>query len=168
MPAYPRKQIVADDEVGLYHCSNRCVRRAFLCGVDPLTGNDYDHRKDWIHQQLQHLASIFAIELCSYAVMSNHFHLIVRTRPDLVQGWSDEEVALRWSRLAPAKDIAPSEPVEPSQSDHKHDLIEPEVGPRAAGAAGEFVVVDGSSLGADCTQGQRRGQMYWSILGGEI
>ena len=116
MPAYPRKQIVADDEVGLYHCSNRCVRRAFLCGVDPLTGNDYDHRKDWIHQQLQHLASIFAIEFCSYAVMSNHFHLIVRTRPDLVQGWSDEEVALRWSRLAPAKDIAPSEPVEPSQS----------------------------------------------------
>ena len=125
MPAYPRKQIVADDEVGLYHCINRCVRRAFLCGVDPVTGHDYDHRKDWIHQQLQHLASIFAIEFCSYAVMSNHLHLIVRTRPDLVQGWSDEEVALRWSRLAPAHDIATGEPVEPSQSDLNIILSDP-------------------------------------------
>jgi hypothetical protein len=63
MPAYPRKTIVADDEVGVYHCSNRCVRRAFLCGTDALSGNDYDHRKDWIHEQLQHLASIFAMRI---------------------------------------------------------------------------------------------------------
>jgi hypothetical protein len=117
MPAYPRKTIVADDEVGVYHCVNRCVRRAFLCGSDALTGNDYNHRKGWILQQLQHLASIFAIDICGFAVMSNHLHLIVRTRPDLVKGWSDEEIARRWSRLAPAADIATGEPVEPSESD---------------------------------------------------
>jgi REP element-mobilizing transposase RayT len=126
MPAYPRKAIVADDEVGVYHCTNRCVRRAFLCGTDPLTGNDYNHRKNWIHEQLQHLASIFAIDFCSYAVMSNHLHVIVRTRPDLVQGWSDEEVALRWSRLAPARDIATGEPVEQSESDLNMILSDPE------------------------------------------
>src|SRR5271156_759491 len=106
MPAYSRKTIVADDEVGVYHCCNRCVRRAFLCGSDALTGNDYNHRKEWIHEQLQHLASIFAVDVCGYAVMSNHLHVIVRTRPDLVQAWSDQEIALRWSRLAPARDIA--------------------------------------------------------------
>jgi REP element-mobilizing transposase RayT len=126
MPAYPRKTIVADDEVGVYHCSNRCVRRAFLCGADSLTGDDYNHRKDWIHAQLQHLASIFAIDFCGYVVMSNHIHLVMRTRPDLVRGWSDEEVALRWSRLAPAIDIAGDEPVEPSESELKMILSDPE------------------------------------------
>jgi hypothetical protein len=65
---------VASDEVGVYHCVSRCVRRAFLCGVDPLTGHDYENRKDWLREQLQQLASIFAIDVCGYAVMSNHLH----------------------------------------------------------------------------------------------
>ena len=37
MPAYARSRIVPPDEVVVYHCMARCVRRAFLCGVDPLT-----------------------------------------------------------------------------------------------------------------------------------
>ena len=39
MPAYARSHIVPPDEVGVYHCMARCVRRAFLCGVDPLTNH---------------------------------------------------------------------------------------------------------------------------------
>src|ERR1700678_3424172 len=126
MPAYARHVIVADDEVGVYHCIARCVRRAFLCGTDPITGHDYEHRKDWIRERLEQLASIFAIDICGFAVMSNHLHLIVRTRPDVVQGWSDEEIARRWSRLAPARDIATGEPVEPSESDLNMILSDPE------------------------------------------
>jgi hypothetical protein len=45
MPTYARRQIVVEDEVGVYHCIARCVRRAFLCGVDPYTGRDYSQRK---------------------------------------------------------------------------------------------------------------------------
>jgi hypothetical protein len=37
MPAYARRQILNEAEVGVYHCVARCVRRAFLCGQDPLT-----------------------------------------------------------------------------------------------------------------------------------
>src|ERR1039457_6121955 len=48
MPAYPRHEIVADDRVGLYHCIVRCVRRAFLCGEDPVSGKNYDHSKEGI------------------------------------------------------------------------------------------------------------------------
>ena len=64
MPAYARSRIVPPDEVGVYHCMARCVRRAFLCGVDPLTKHDYEHRKEWIRERLELLASVFAIDIC--------------------------------------------------------------------------------------------------------
>jgi hypothetical protein len=117
MPAYARSQIVTPDEVGVYHCIARCVRRAFLCGVDPLTQRDYGHRKEWIRERLEQLAPVFAIDICGYAVMSNHLHVILRSRPDLVGDWSDEEVAYRWTRLYPPRDPATGEKMEPSACD---------------------------------------------------
>ena len=117
MPAYARSQIVPPDEVGVYHCIARCVRRAFLCGFDPLTKHDYDHRKEWIRERLEQLAPVFAIDICGYAVMSNHLHVILRARPDLVRDWSDEEVALRWTRLCPPRDPATGDKTEPSPCD---------------------------------------------------
>ena len=104
MPAYPRHEIVADDRVGLYHCIVRCVQREFLCGDDPVSGKNNDHRKEWIRLRLQELAAVFGIDVCGYAVMSNHYHVVLRVRPDLAQGWSDEEVALRWRLLYPPRD----------------------------------------------------------------
>ena len=111
MPAYARHVIVADDEVGVYPASH-CVRRAFLCGTDRVAGHDYEHRKDWIRERLQQLSSIFAIDICGYVAMSNHLHLILRFRPDLVRDCSDEEIALRWVRLYPSRDPHRSEPSE--------------------------------------------------------
>ena len=64
MPAYARFHIVPHDEVGVYHCMARCVRRAFLCGVDPLTKHDCDYRTEWIRERLEVLASVFAIDIC--------------------------------------------------------------------------------------------------------
>ncbi len=118
MPAYARRDIVNEDQVGVYHCIARCVRRAFLCGVDPYTGRDYNHRKQWVLDRLRQLAGVFGIEVCSYAVMSNHIHLILRNRPDVAQRWSSDEVALRWRRIFPLRDEATGEPIEPE----KHDL----------------------------------------------
>jgi REP element-mobilizing transposase RayT len=117
MPAYPRREIVPGDEVGVYHCVARCVRRAFLCGADPVTGHDYEHRKHWIRERLEQLAGIFAIDICGYAVMSNHLHLVLRARPDLVEVWSDLEIALRWKRLFPPRDPATAKPIELSECD---------------------------------------------------
>ncbi len=117
MPAHPRREIVANDQVGVYHCIARCVRRAFLCGADFVSGKNFDHRKGWIRDRLQKLASIFGIEICGYAVMSNHLHVIARVRPDLVQSWSDEEVALRWRRLFPPRDEATGRRTEPQEHD---------------------------------------------------
>jgi putative transposase len=94
--ALPRSTYVKDGKEGVYHCFTRCVRRAFLCGFDLVTQGDYSHRKTWIVDRLRYLAGIFAIEVCAYAVMENHYHTVLRTRPDIVATWSDREVAIRW------------------------------------------------------------------------
>ena len=99
--ALPRSKYVREGQEGVYHCFSRCVRRAFLYGFDPLTCRDFSHRKAWLVDRLRYLAAIFAIEVCAYAVMENHYHTILRTRPDIVANWSDREVATRWLTLFP-------------------------------------------------------------------
>ena len=126
MPAYARKEIVRDDEVGIYHCVARCVRRAFLCGEDPVSGRDFGHRKEWIRARLEELAGIFGIEVCGYAVMSNHLHVVVRTRPDVAAGWSKDEVARRWWRLFPRRRDKNGLPAEPRRHELAMLVAEPE------------------------------------------
>ncbi len=103
MAGCARSEIVRCGEVGVYHCWARCVRRAFLCGTDPLTGRNYEHRRDWLHQLQGQLAGLFGVEIAFHAEMGNHAHLVLRTRPDVVQEWSDEDVVIRWLKIAKLK-----------------------------------------------------------------
>ena len=82
-----------------YHCINRCVRRAFLCGVDQQSGNSYEHRKQWVVDRLKALASVFAIDVCAYAVMSNHYHVVLKVFPVQAGDWDAEGVVARWRQL---------------------------------------------------------------------
>jgi len=50
------------------HVMTRCVRRAFLCGKDKYSGNCYEHRRKPIVERIKLLASVFNIEVCSYAL----------------------------------------------------------------------------------------------------
>ncbi len=95
----PRKILINPQQTPYYHCVNRCVRRAFLCGKDTLTGYDFDHRRSWIEARLKELAGIFAIDLCAYAVMSNHYHVVLHVNTEEQANWSDKEVVDRWTRL---------------------------------------------------------------------
>ena len=72
--ATARKNIVDPEVTPYYHCMARCVRRAFLCGRDEVTGKNFDHRKVWIVERIKFLASLFAIQVCGYAILDNHFH----------------------------------------------------------------------------------------------
>jgi hypothetical protein len=72
MMARPRKTIVSLDDTPYYHCCSRVVRKAFLCGMDNTTGENYEHRREWVDSRILELATIFAIDICAYAVMSNN------------------------------------------------------------------------------------------------
>ena len=91
-----RSQLIDRENGGFHHIVSRCVRRAWLCGLDPLTGRDFSHRKRWIEERLLTLAGAFAVRVYSYAVMSNHCHIALEYRPQDALGYSDEEVARRW------------------------------------------------------------------------
>ncbi len=94
-----RSQLICPASTPYYHCIGRCVRRAFLCGEDTLTGKDYSHRKGWILARLALLAEVFTIELFAYAVMSNHYHLVVNINQNKALSLTHHEVISRWSRL---------------------------------------------------------------------
>lgn len=100
--ARPRSQLVpAEGAQGCYHCVQRCVRRAFLCGDDTLTGRNFEHRKDWIRERLHLLGACFAVAIHAYAIMSNHLHIVLQVDASVSAAWSDEDVASRWTRLFP-------------------------------------------------------------------
>ncbi|MFT6348960.1 MAG: REP element-mobilizing transposase RayT [Psychromonas sp.] len=82
-----------------YHCISRCVRRAFLCGKDKFSGQSFEHRRQWMVERLQFLTSTFTIDTCAYAIMSNHYHLVLHVNELENSELTDEEVCLRWSRL---------------------------------------------------------------------
>jgi REP element-mobilizing transposase RayT len=94
-----RNQLISLDTTPYYHCISRCVRRAFLWGEDSVTGKNYEHRKEWVISRLQELAGIFAIDICAYAVMSNHYHLVLRVDRHKAESWSVSQVAEQWEKL---------------------------------------------------------------------
>ena len=91
-----RTQQVSLEETPYYHCYSRCVRRAFLCGFDRDSGENYSHRKQWIVSRIGQLTSVFCIDVCAYAVMDNHYHLVLRVNVDEANALSVNEVLQRW------------------------------------------------------------------------
>ena len=108
--ATPRSQLVDPEAPLHYHVVSRCVRRSWLCGRDRTTGRNYNHRKTWLQNRLFHLAKFFAVAIDAYAVMDNHFHLVVYFDPKESQRWHDSEVAFRWTEAFPPKTASQDAP----------------------------------------------------------
>jgi len=95
----PRKELVSIADTPYYHVVSRCVRRSYLCGVDHTSGKDYEYRRQWIENRVRILSSLFAIDLCAYAVLSNHFHMALKLCPEEAATWTDDDVVERWTSL---------------------------------------------------------------------
>ncbi len=94
-----RRNLISLSDTPYYHCVNRCVRRAFLCGEDRHTGRSYEHRKQWIVDKIKELSSPFAIDVCAFAVLANHYHIVLHVDEKRSLDWDDTEVVERWKRL---------------------------------------------------------------------
>ena len=94
----PRKQLVSMEATPYYHCVSRCVRRAFLCGTDS-EGRSFEHRRGWIEKLILEQSQIFCIDIAAYAVMSNHFHVVLHISQQRVRSLTNLEVVQRWHQL---------------------------------------------------------------------
>jgi hypothetical protein len=117
MARLTRADVFDPSEIAAVHCIGRTVRRCFLFGQDPLSGKNYDHRKVWIENELRRLAANMGIDLLCFSLMSTHFHLVLRSRPDVVLSWDDTEVARRWLMLCPLRKTADGTAEEPSEAE---------------------------------------------------
>ena len=97
--ARARKTLISVESTPYYHVVSRCVRRSFLCGVDPLTGNDYEHRRGLIENKLLTLTDAFSIDICAYAIMSNHYHLVLHINRSQAMNWDMKTIIERWHQL---------------------------------------------------------------------
>ena len=123
--ATPRKKLVDPENACAYHLVSKCTRGMYLCGWDRLTRKQYGHRRRWLVKRARALAECFAIDLLTYAVMSNHFHLIAIFDPKACEAWSEEEVARRWVDAFP--------PPKPSSGESRSDRGDQDLGASQGG-----------------------------------
>ena len=89
---YARKSLISLQDTPYYHVVARCVRRAWLWGVDEYAGRDYSHRKEWVLERLSYSSAIFAMDICAHAVLSNHYHLVLYIDRRRTKAWTVEQV----------------------------------------------------------------------------
>ncbi len=95
----PRKSQISLIDTPYYHCVSRCVRQSYLCGTDKHSGQSYEHRRGWVEERLLFLATVFAIDICAYAVMNNHTHVVLCVDKALTDNWDSDEVLRRYHKL---------------------------------------------------------------------
>ena len=97
----PRSARIPVGVPGIWHITSRCVRRERLL--------EAPGARAWMAARYAAWCEVLALDLLGYALMGNHFHLIVRTRPDVANGWSVSEVRQRWMACRMVTDGGPAE-----------------------------------------------------------
>ena len=124
----PRKLQVSLEATPFYHCVSRCVRRAFLCGNDPVSGRSYEHRRQQIEREILRLASVFFIDIAAFAVLSNHYHVVLHVDKPCATTADAKDIVRRWHQLYKPKEVSQryldGEFLEPHELTQINTLIE--------------------------------------------
>lgn len=97
----PRKTLISPSITDTYHCTTRCVQGAFLCGFDTSSGKDFEHRRHWIADRIIQLTKSFSIGVCAYAVMHNHYHIVLKIDNGTASKIDAKQVIERWLKIYP-------------------------------------------------------------------
>jgi hypothetical protein len=100
-----RKTQASIEAAPYYHCISRSIRRAFLCGKDSQSGQNYEHRRQWIEDRLLSLSNIFATDIAAYTIMNNHYHVVlsIKTLKNSFKHQSCIQVAGSFCSLKPTE-----------------------------------------------------------------
>jgi len=126
--AIARKKLIREGVEGTYHVYNRTVRHAYLQGIDKLTGKDFSHRKLIMEKRIRFLAGVFSIDVCGFAILDNHFHLILRIRPDIVAQWDSRKIARQWWQIFSKRKDRHGNPADPKDHELDEILCDPKTG----------------------------------------
>jgi len=126
--AIARSKLFRDGTDVIIHTYNRTVRGAFLNGVDKFTGKDFSHRKGIMERRLRFLSKFFSIDVCGYAILSNHYHIIIKGKPDRSAQWSSRQVALNWWWVFPKRRDQYGNPADPKDHELDEILVDSETG----------------------------------------
>lgn len=53
----------------------------------------------WVEERILAMQSVFCIDVCAYAVMSNHYHVVLHVDHQRAKALSAKEVLSRWLSL---------------------------------------------------------------------
>lgn len=101
-----RRTLIDAETTPFYHIINLCVRRAYLCGEDNVTGKSFEHRRGQIVDNIKVLSNIFCIDICAYAVMNNYYHIVLKIDLDKAKSLSNREVITWWCQITNGHAIA--------------------------------------------------------------
>ena len=77
-------------QTGYYHCISRCVGGNFLLG---------DEEKEYIRKLIWKAAQFCGMEVLTYCILNNHFHILVGVNAENLQEISDSELIERIAAL---------------------------------------------------------------------
>lgn len=124
----PRNTQISIDATPYYHCVSRCVRRAFLCGYDRFTGRSFDHRRSFIEKELLRLGQVFFLDVVAFAVMSNHFHVILFIDQSAQEGAGALDIVRRWHQIHQGVPVSTkflnNEPLDPHEREQLDTLVD--------------------------------------------
>jgi hypothetical protein len=67
-----------------------------ISSVTNKAGNNFDHRRTWLVDRIKFLSTVFSIDIAAYAIMSNHYHLVLKVNRDAALSLTNDEVIERW------------------------------------------------------------------------
>jgi hypothetical protein len=67
------------------------------CHIDIHHVHVAQHRRVWLVDRIKQVTSVFAIDVCSYAIMSNHIHIVLKVNS--TKEWNATQVLMTWCSL---------------------------------------------------------------------